>query len=476
MAARNVYKVSTYKYIFWGNNYELKCFVSVIVLSFSLLIISETLRGWVLLLVSQAGSFSFQMFSVLFKKVKKDDSKRAEDLLHPVLKNIFKASSEKSAIVQMKKKEHETKSFKSHCNLVSSLVTPVEVSDKDSFSSKLAAEAVPLIIASSIQPSTAKKYNKEFNDFATWANENGRVFNLPTVETILIYLVWVLNKTNSVSKVLSVRSSLSFYVNQMMRSGEANVLEDRRIKALMAGISKSFSAPVKKKSGLTVPIVLAALQHLQKKKSVLNMRTSAFLAIQFFLTARYEEVKRLLKSSIQVQGSGDLKFTFQYAKNNQLHENKLSVMKSIPDLEEINPTEIVRNYIIKLESVPGKTNLLFPALKNKVNRDGSCETVLDPEEKAVSYNACYKEYKKIYQELKLDVDLTELTGTHAPRIGSVVEAVKNPDVTLFDVQHGGRWVSSETPLLYMRQVRGAEGKMSGILGQNMANCLTKFKK
>ena len=88
-----------------------------------------------------------------------------------------------------------------------------------------------------------------------------------------------------------------------MQPGQISPIEDQRINCLVTGISKSLAAPAKKKSGFTVPLVLAALQYLLQEGqeiSLLNIRTAACLTVQFFLTARHEEAKRLMKSGVVI--------------------------------------------------------------------------------------------------------------------------------------------------------------------------------
>ena len=218
-----------------------------------------------------------------------------------------------------------------------------------------------------------------------------------------------------------------------------------------------------------MPIVLAALQHLLKsgeKTSLVNQRTAACLSIQFFLTARQEEARRLLKSNVQLLHSGDLHFNFIYAKNNSDHENRSSILKSISDLGSLNPVFIVQHYLSKLNALSLEHPLLFPKFKCVFTK-GVRFTVIDSSLEPFSYDNCAKAYKSVYQELHLDVDISTLTGTHAPRIGSATEAVKSSKVNLFDLKHSGRWVSDKTPLQYLCQSTDSLSKVSEVLGTRL---------
>ena len=153
----------------------------------------------------------------------------------------------------------------------------------------------------------------------------------------------------------------------MIQQNEICRTDDSRISCLIQGMSKCFGKPVKKKLGLTIPLVLAALQHLLKEgqnTTLFNWRTAAFLTIQFFLTARYEEVSRLLKSSITKLDNCNLEFNFVYAKNNADHENRLSVLTSVPDLKSVNPVFIVSYYLQKINEISPAHPLLFPKLQS----------------------------------------------------------------------------------------------------------------
>ena len=82
-----------------------------------------------------------------------------------------------------------------------------------------------------------------------------------------------------------------------------------------------------------------------------------------------------------------------------------------------------------------------------------------------SYNSCTNAYRNIYKDLKIQVDLSSITGTHAPRIGSMMEAVKSSDISLFDIKHSGRWKNIKTPLTYLRQNPESLCKVSKTLGR-----------
>ena len=300
----------------------------------------------------------------------------------------------------------------------------------------------------------------------------------PSVSTVLIYLVVLLHRTNSLDRVRLARSSIRSYVKFMVPKNETCPTDDSRISCLIQGMTKCFGKPVKKKLGLTVPLVLAALQFLLKEgqnTSLFNWRTAAFLAIQFFLTARYEEVSRLLKSLLKKLDNGNIEFNFVYAKNNTDHENRLSVLSSIKELKSVNPVFIVSYYLRKLYEISPAHPLLFPKLqsgfKNKVR-----QTVVSNELEPVSYFSIANAYREVYKELKVEVDLSSITGTHAPRIGSASEVVKDSSISLLDVKHSGRWKNIKTPLTYLRQNPDSLCKVSKTLGHMLVKEKEKQEK
>ena len=82
---------------------------------------------------------------------------------------------------------------------------------------------------------------------------------------------------------------------------------------------------------------------------------------------------------------------------------------------------------------------------------GSRVTVISSELEPWSRDSCAKAYKEVYEKLGLDIDISSISGTHAARIGSATQAVKDGKVNMLDVKHAGRWVSDKTPSQYIRQ-------------------------
>ena len=91
---------------------------------------------------------------------------------------------------------------------------------------------------------TAVKYVNEFRHFEDWATENGRNSAPPSTDTFLLYFVVLLHRTNSFSRVHGARSSIGFYVNNMLNPGQLNPVKDPKISALVSGMSKCYSKPV----------------------------------------------------------------------------------------------------------------------------------------------------------------------------------------------------------------------------------------
>ena len=223
----------------------------------------------------------------------------------------------------------------------------------------------------------------------------------------------------------------------MLAPGQTSPTLDPKVIRLVQGMIKNFSTPVKKKEGLSSSLVLLALKHLLKEgenSNLLNWKTAALLSCQFFLTARFEEIQRLFRTSISTLNDEDLLFNFVYAKNKVYHENRKNVLKSIPELGFFNPVFIVLKYFFKIQEINPNHPLLFPKFKSSKGRKILINESLEP----WTYDSCAKAYKKVFQELELDVDLSSISGTHSARIGSASEAVKDSSISLFDLKRAGR--------------------------------------
>ena len=142
----------------------------------------------------------------------------------------------------------------------------------------------------------------------------------------------------------------------------------------------------------------------------------------------------------------DLLFNFVYAKNKVYHENRKNVLKSIPELGFFNPVFIVLKYFFKIQEINPNHPLLFPKFKSSKGRKILINESLEP----WTYDSCAKAYKKVFQELELDVDLSSISGTHSARIGSASEAVKDSSISLFDLKRASRWQGDKAPGEYLR--------------------------
>ena len=140
------------------------------------------------------------MFSTNFK-TRDNSKKKIERILsvNPFLKDIFKARGLEHNIVKLKEKERSSKQFLAHCQFLESINTPAKSYPKDSLEVKQAVSTIPILLAAAIQPSSADKYLREFRHFSIWGAENGRITSPPTVSTVLIYLVVLLHRTNSLA-------------------------------------------------------------------------------------------------------------------------------------------------------------------------------------------------------------------------------------------------------------------------------------
>ena len=128
---------------------------------------------------------------------KKTSVKKENPSLNPFLLDIYKARGLKHQIVKLKQKERSSKIYLEHCEFLQNIVTPAEARFRDSEETKQAVRNIPVLMAASIQPSSADKYLREFRHFAQWGKENGRITSPPLVSTIQTYLVILLHRSNS---------------------------------------------------------------------------------------------------------------------------------------------------------------------------------------------------------------------------------------------------------------------------------------
>ena len=96
------------------------------------------------------------------KKASRVRKREGKSLISPFLLDIFKARGTEHGIVRLKERERSSKKFLEHCNFLQSIVSPAKLHPRDSIEVKQAVSNIPVLLAASIQPSSAEKYLREF--------------------------------------------------------------------------------------------------------------------------------------------------------------------------------------------------------------------------------------------------------------------------------------------------------------------------
>ena len=96
------------------------------------------------------------------RKVARIENRNKKSSLNPFLLDIFKARGLKHEVIKLKEKERLSKKFLEHCDFLHSIVTLAKIHPKDSEETKQAVHNIPVLLAASIQPSSADKYLREF--------------------------------------------------------------------------------------------------------------------------------------------------------------------------------------------------------------------------------------------------------------------------------------------------------------------------
>jgi hypothetical protein len=94
---------------------------------------------------------------------------------------------EQSALGRIKAGEKLGKAFGRHEDFILKVLTETFTQEGDLPSSRAAAETIPLFMANSIRPSTASGYYLAMEKFVPWADHNGRKWNPPSSDTVLLY-------------------------------------------------------------------------------------------------------------------------------------------------------------------------------------------------------------------------------------------------------------------------------------------------
>lgn len=194
-----------------------------------------------------------------------------------------------------------------------------------------------------------------------------------------------------------------------------------------------------------------------KYMDLLELREAAFFAVLYFCCARYEEAAKLRMENVTKTEKGNLVFFFMEAKNNQFKECRKSFVSPNKDGSDLGPVKIITYYMMTLSTLEGK-GLLFTSLyPSRLPIPGS----------SLSYSNARKLMLKALSNVGLEEEELKFYGLHSPRIGTTTNA--SQFISDLELQRSGRWISQETPRIYVIPQEKSMAKMSVVLNEQIAH-------
>ena len=298
------------------------------------------------------------------------------------------------------------------------LVSP-SVEEKNLADWNKVVKLVDVNLENSLAPSSSGQYSYWWSRFKTFCNDYDRrclPFNLLTCVAFLSHLA---ENSEGIGGVDQARSALrhQHYLNY------PNVIsptESVRVDSVIKGIKRRFKKPVQKKRPLVPKDFEKLLVAITEggnmaviKMSVL--RFAAQLSVMYCTFSRYEESCALRPSDI-LEEEEDLVVIYPKGKQYQYGEARESVMLSQPSLE-VNPVEVVKEYLRRLSELHNISGLLFPSFRCI----GKKLRVL---KKEASYDCVLNQFKTYARKAGVSGKPEEY-GLHSCRRGAVTTAVNN---------------------------------------------------
>ena len=193
-------------------------------------------------------------------------------------------------------------------------VESISLSEAERWSKKLRNKA--------IAKSTNKSYKKAWKRFENWASSVDLSYKPPTCRaTIQLYLAYIAKKSLSSESVRSAYDGISFKHRKLGIPFEHTQME----KDLLKGARRVLRKPTRKAYAIKKEELIKMINFLLPydfsrtrnfRDTVVNWRESAFLAMSFFLIARFADLAKLTTKNLIFTEEGIL-VQFGELKNNK---------------------------------------------------------------------------------------------------------------------------------------------------------------
>ena len=156
---------------------------------------------------------------------------------------------------------------------------------------------VPKLLMNSRSDNTVKNYSCYFDKWLKWCTPFPEINPLPTLEQyLIIYLVFLLQSGNTLSVIEASLSALKYYHSIVgVRIGDSPICKN-----ILEAIKRIIPKTSCKKKALTVEQLQKAVELLNKKGSLKDMRTKNIMLLSFVGFLRYSECQNLRRSDFRI--------------------------------------------------------------------------------------------------------------------------------------------------------------------------------
>ena len=277
-------------------------------------------------------------------------------------------------------------------------------------------DLVESFVYDSIAPGTLRLYKANWQLFKSYGKISGINVEKYDFDFLFVcnFMIYRLQRTSSLSSVLSARSAINFFWK--INSSSDCPTDSKFVSLFLKGVERKFKKIPKK----AYPISYDELQQIFdfvigdsdiESLPFVELRFITYLITSYSSFARYEELAALKVEDVYREDDGFV-LNFKKGKAYQYGECHIGVLSNLPRLK-FNPAKIFSLYLDKLAIIHSNShspsNYLFPSLRNS-------RSILHSLDKPVSYSLLLSKFKFCVKEVGLPIGLSKV-GLHSLRRG-----------------------------------------------------------
>ena len=219
------------------------------------------------------------------------------------------------------------------------------------------AMRIPDIAMSSKAASTNKKYDGYFQKFEDWCKLYGFVPLPAKVNTVCVFLSYLVGKKVSVALLHSYFYAINWKHNLSLLT---NPCEDKLSKMILEGSKRILAVPVKRKEPLSVEMLRKIVTFYSSNSNLKSVRLCTLVILGFSGFLKYSEIADLRMKDIQIFKE-HIQINIKCSKTDQYRQGQnIIIAKTGSDL---CPVSWVNKYIAVANLIPESEQYLFSPVK-----------------------------------------------------------------------------------------------------------------